>query len=470
MSIKQGDRYIAGGGAGSVETDNISISTNASNKIQSIGNINKNPATGALPVKYDWIGTLAEFNQQDIVNTHPEWVCYVTDDVAGGESVYTKEEVDEGFLATNKITNCITEIPQDIKLELNNGTLTLKAGSKVYVPNGAGVFDTVTVSNDITVSPNNGEKLFFLHPDGTHIYHGNTPSQMYSGSSQPSISYGFWYDTTNNVIKFTSNGSTWISGFSLPIAKGSNTSIDQVFNGFGYIGSTVFALPGVKGLIPNGRNADGTLKNTEFTINNVLTEQLHDTVDVACYLHYNGQNTLELFTWTGFLNQYVYKLPSNPLKYGRYYNITDNLWYFYDGSNWNKGNSEQCCYLGKGFISSNKYNGIELRTPFHALDYNDLNNIPHIVETYVNGTSWYRVYSDGWCEQGGANNSGDINGWQTVSFIKPYSNTDYYISVVEVNSTYRSFNIDGTHSDYFRYEAISVVGNKIRWYACGYIS
>lgn len=39
------------------------------------------------------------------------------------------------------ITNCITEIPQDIKLELNNGTLTLKAGSKVYVPNG---FETST--------------------------------------------------------------------------------------------------------------------------------------------------------------------------------------------------------------------------------------------------------------------------------------------------------------------------------------
>ena len=36
----------------------------------------------------------------------------------------------------SNVTNCITKIPQDIKLELNNGTLTLKAGSKVYVPNG----------------------------------------------------------------------------------------------------------------------------------------------------------------------------------------------------------------------------------------------------------------------------------------------------------------------------------------------
>lgn len=53
--------------------------------------------------------------------------------------------------------NCITKIPQDIKIELNNGILTLKAGSKIYVPNGFeqdGItkkFITVTVSNDLTV-------------------------------------------------------------------------------------------------------------------------------------------------------------------------------------------------------------------------------------------------------------------------------------------------------------------------------
>lgn len=47
---------------------------------------------------------------------------------------------------------------------------------------------------------------------------------------------------------------------------------------------------------------------------------------------------------------------------------------------------------------------------------------PHIVETYSNGTEWYRVWSDGWCEQGGYfyNNSATIN---TITFMKPYSNT-----------------------------------------------
>ena len=59
-------------------------------------------------------------------------------------------------------TNRILEIPQDIKLELNNGTLTLKAGSKVYVPNGFEAdgttpkFDVVNVQSDISLQSYNG--------------------------------------------------------------------------------------------------------------------------------------------------------------------------------------------------------------------------------------------------------------------------------------------------------------------------
>ena len=48
---------------------------------------------------------------------------------------------------------------------------------------------------------------------------------------------------------------------------------------------------------------------------------------------------------------------------------------------------------------------------------------PYITETYSNGTSWYRVYSDGWCEQGGqiANGSNNV----TAALLKPYKNTNY---------------------------------------------
>ena len=48
-----------------------------------------------------------------------------------------------------------------------------------------------------------------------------------------------------------------------------------------------------------------------------------------------------------------------------------------------------------------------------------------LVESYSNGTSWYRVYSDGWCEQGGYidNNTDEI----TVTLLKPFANTSYSV-------------------------------------------
>lgn len=53
---------------------------------------------------------------------------------------------------------------------------------------------------------------------------------------------------------------------------------------------------------------------------------------------------------------------------------------------------------------------------------------PYIVETYHNGTSWYRVWSDGWCEQGGR-----LTG-TSVTFLKPFIDTNYSFSGVSINS------------------------------------
>lgn len=189
---------------------------------------------------------------------------------------------------SSNVTNCITEISQDINLELNNGALTLKSGSKVYIPNGASNFDIITIANDMSITPNYGTQsniFVFLNSahtgltleGGSHCYSGNTAPTL-SG-----ITYANWYDTANNIMKRTTNGgNSWLTSLSLPIAIITSTnnvitSIDQVFNGFGYIGSTVFALPGVKGLIPNGRNTDGTLNNTSFTISSVLTNTITST-------------------------------------------------------------------------------------------------------------------------------------------------------------------------------------------------
>lgn len=47
-----------------------------------------------------------------------------------------------------------------------------------------------------------------------------------------------------------------------------------------------------------------------------------------------------------------------------------------------------------------------------------------VVESYRNGTEWYRVWSDGWLEQGGyLSTSG------STTFLKPFNNTNYNITI-----------------------------------------
>lgn len=257
----------------------------------------------------------------------------------------------------NKITNCITEIPQDIKLELNNGTLTLKAGSKVYVPNGKNAdgslkFDEVVNESDKTYATFGVNTKTVVYVTGILEIAALWTNNVYSGPTAPSgQQYMLWYDTANNLVKLTANsGSTWTSGFALPIGIATSTtanftSIDQVFNGFGYIGSTVFALPGVKGLIPNGRNADGTLKNTEFTVDKVLIyERNLSQTDVP--LWYTGSSL-----W---------------FSRGAHYDEKTNLVI---------GGSTTCCQVAIADLSSGVISNFQAKLPFRAVDQNDFNKL-----------------------------------------------------------------------------------------------
>ena len=279
-----------------------------------------------------------------------------------------KEEMPKTLKYKN-IANCLLEIPQDIKLELNNGVLTLKAGSKVYVPNGVGVFDTVTIASDMQISPSSYASLkhiLCVLPNNT-IQLLTLDTQQYSGSTPPSgQQYMFWYDTANNYVKYTDDsGSTWQSGWCLPlaivmIANGTGvTSIDQVFNGFGYIGSTIFALPGVKGLIPNGRNEDGSLKNINCNITGVRVYNFNSTSGTSDrYICLGGSSHDGLSVSAG---------------------ISSGTTYYDENENWFHPNDTDYTIrwmnAGKITIDTGKITSIEPKTSFHALDLNDKKTI-----------------------------------------------------------------------------------------------
>ena len=182
----------------------------------------------------------------------------------------------------NYTTNRILEIPQTVKAELNNGVITIKAGTKVYIPNGFetdGItrkFDIIILTKDLTYTEPTSNALtlpLFVSSNGNGLFRrGNNNS----GKTVPDNYTGAFYNLTTNKMESYNDGSLSVT-MSLPICICTNSattgnnivSVDQIFNGFGYIGSTVFALPGVKYQFADGRNEDGTYKSITKTFDNV---------------------------------------------------------------------------------------------------------------------------------------------------------------------------------------------------------
>lgn len=180
------------------------------------------------------------------------------------------------------ISNCILDIPQNIKLEFSNGTVTLKAGS--IITRTGSTYSTVTTTQDITWSSSsqaNKKMYIFASNSGNPVglYNSVTLEKVGSGDTLPANSdtYANFYLTTDKIIYSWSNGSWQASNLAYPLgiietdengnitgfAKDSNGN-DMIFNGAGFVGHHAFVLPGVNTLAPNGFNPDGSLKSTNL--------------------------------------------------------------------------------------------------------------------------------------------------------------------------------------------------------------
>ena len=93
----------------------------------------------------------------------------------------------------------------------------------------------------------------------------------------------------------------------------------------------------------------------------------------------------------------------------------------------------------------------------------------YVVESYHNGTEWYRIYSDGWIEQGGLGNAG---GNIVHTLLKPFSNANYtitatpYVEGSSSNDTYAVTIKSKTTSSFTSY--LNSVYLHFNWSACGY--
>ena len=282
----------------------------------------------------------------------------------------------------NDITNCIVSAPNNIKLELNDGIFTLKSGSKVYVPNGVGVFDEVTIQSDKSWGQTtyaSGNIMLFYRSKYNDLFALNDYA-CYSGSSSPTATTNMiWYDTTNGKIKWTDNkGSTWNDeGLSLPLNNSpySNgkgfTLIGRVFNAFGGLGSTYFLLPGVKFLFANGYNDDGSVNNIEWVSDRVYTATRTWTSSLLQYLFvmYNQGSKL----W--FYNNYFVQEEEPSIKsYTIWYKPSVRKSYYWGGQSDPQGWREySSIIINRDLEVKKEISNFNFRTPFVAFDENDFN-------------------------------------------------------------------------------------------------
>jgi hypothetical protein len=107
----------------------------------------------------------------------------------------------------------------------------------------------------------------------------------------------------------------------------------------------------------------------------------------------------------------------------------------------------------------------------------NLENSKRIIETWNEGTEWYRIWSDGWIEQGGTTGlitSGDSYNSKTITFKKSFTNTNYtFTSCANKYSTENGLGTAYPPFIFTKNNTSIIIGkyswtDGFDWYACGY--
>ena len=339
------------------------------------------------------------------------------DTVVVGDYLYTSDKV--AFCVVIEITDAgvnVSTIEDEFLMTFvryssgdiinSQKALVLKAGSKVWFPYGTTevyqVGDIDAQGNTVVATSWDGSKFFYA------IEYKNDISNNYNrtdtktrlifaelknnaisaavnvGSGASPIVNTLYFDTENNTIGYYGSTLDDFTQSSLPlgvcVADGTYMfgSVNQTFNGFGYIGSTVFALPGVKGLIPDGRNEDGSLKNIELEINTVKLWNLPSYVlgrtNAPMIVDQTGKISVGENISAGRYYTVNNRFDIKPEQYSLWYVISENKYYRHS-SDTTTLLEEPWLLFGKMNISSDKVSYFSPKTNFQIIDENNNSTI-----------------------------------------------------------------------------------------------
>ena len=167
--------------------------------------------------------------------------------------------------------------------------MTLKAGSILTLTGSTYATITTTVDrvkSNFSLNPNSTYVMFTVNNGVSFAW--KKIEKVGSGESLPAdnTNYDNFFLTTDKIIYIWSNGSWSSSDITYPICliqtdengnlsfvKDSNGN-DMIFNGAGFVGHHAIIYPDVTGLIPNGKNLDGSLKTIEATTNSLSIHEM----------------------------------------------------------------------------------------------------------------------------------------------------------------------------------------------------
>ncbi len=337
---------------------------------------------------------------------------------------------------TGMITNCLLEVPQRIKYELIDGMLTIKAGSVVIIPYGIEdktsefsvgstflhenfkVYDTqftdgkffvwAELQNDVlqrNTTTDKNIRFVVLNIQGNNI---STNQGSISGENPTtSETWRVVYNIALNLVGSNTGDTTItyseVKSFPLMLsqADGSvmHSSIIQVFNGIGYIGSTIWVDKGVKGLIPNGRNPDGTLNNIEWEQSSICVRTFANSETYDVILGLNG-DAISRLNYAGKFN----------------HNEDDNITYT-NGVPW------YYSYSGTFKLTAGVISNLKIYQPFQAVNrYSDkpwLSSLSMPSEKYENLT----------LGENGSKYVAPANGWYSIRKVTGIANGGFSFTV-----------------------------------------
>ena len=339
----------------------------------------------------EWVGTRQEYDSILLKDNYTKYI--ITDDGGEGFSVdnalsTTSANPVENRVITNAIQN-MTVAKTRIVGEIIESTIPL-TNAGLHLLDGSIIIGNGVYSEFVTYMAG----LVNTHPE---IF--TTETDWQTSVTNYDVCGKFVYDSTNNavrlpkllgvsryLIKSEVNGTEWYRIYS-----------DGWCEQGGYLGDTTFSTKTISLPVP--------YNDTDFTILNSVkntsgANNFRFTKDSSSSITFNragDSNCTGHWMTLGYTDISSYKV--EPL----YQYIV---------------------------IANSTKTEIEVDIDEIATDLNgkadvDLTNCtkPHIVETYSNGTSWYRVYSDGWCEQGGTLSGGSAS--QTLTFLKTFADTNY---------------------------------------------